>query len=75
MWARLILLSCLLLAAAAVASSSTPESKNTTGCPDSCGDISIQYPFGIGVGCFRNGFEIICKQVNGTPSLASTMGY
>ncbi|CAL4906930.1 unnamed protein product [Urochloa decumbens] len=70
----IILLSCLLLeAAAAVASRATPESKNTSGCPDSCGGISIQYPFGIGSGCFRNGFEIICDHTTGgTPTLAGT---
>ena len=48
-----------------------PESKSTLSCPGSCGSISIQYPFGIGAGCFRNGFEIVCD-VTGTPALAGT---
>ncbi|CAN6355936.1 unnamed protein product, partial [Urochloa humidicola] len=70
---RLILLSCLLLPAASVASSRvTPQPKNTSGCPVSCGNISIDYPFGIGTGCFRNGFEIVCDHATGTPSLAGT---
>ncbi|XP_066380833.1 wall-associated receptor kinase 2-like [Miscanthus floridulus] len=68
---RLILQSCLLLTAA-MASRATPEANNTSGCPGSCGSISIQYPFGIGAGCFRNGFEIICDHVTGTPVLAGT---
>ncbi|CAN6351665.1 unnamed protein product [Urochloa humidicola] len=71
---RLILLSYLLLAAALVASRATPESKNTSGCPGSCGNISIDYPFGIGTGCFRNGFEIICDHATGTPTLAGAIG-
>ena len=72
MQTRLILLPFLLLgaAAAAMTSSVTPESKSP--CPRSCGSISIQYPFGIGAGCFRNGFEIVCDNVTGTPALAGT---
>ncbi|CAN6328995.1 unnamed protein product [Urochloa humidicola] len=70
---RLILLSCLLLPAGSVASSRvTPVPKNTSGCPVRCGNISIDYPFGIGTGCFRNGFEIVCDHAIGTPSLAGT---
>nr|CAB3465827.1 unnamed protein product [Digitaria exilis] len=56
-------------------SNATPgdaSSKNTSGCPDSCGGISIQYPFGIGSGCFRNGFEITCDHSTNTPFLAGT---
>nr|CAB3495020.1 unnamed protein product [Digitaria exilis] len=46
--------------------SNTSSSKLGTaaGCPDSCGGdggIKIQYPFGIGEGCFRKGFEILCN--------------
>ncbi|PAN20842.1 hypothetical protein PAHAL_3G415300 [Panicum hallii] len=71
---RLILLPFLLLAAAAAMAASrvTAESNNTSGCPDSCSGISIQYPFGIGTGCFRNGFEIVCDNVTGMPVLAGT---
>ncbi|URD99783.1 hypothetical protein MUK42_30779 [Musa troglodytarum] len=30
-------------------------------CPRSCGSISFEYPFGIGDGCFRTGFNLTCK--------------
>ncbi|CAM0949182.1 unnamed protein product [Alopecurus aequalis] len=30
------------------------------GCQASCGGVDIPYPFGIGAGCFRPGFEISC---------------
>lgn len=65
MLTRSILLSCLLLAALMAT-----EIESRSVCPDSCGSITIQYPFGIGAeGCFRKGFEISCD--NGTPMLAS----
>ncbi|CAL5001897.1 unnamed protein product [Urochloa decumbens] len=66
------LLPCiLLLLAALTATAAAAESTNTTSCPDSCGNMSIQYPFGIGPGCFRNGFEIVCDgDGGGKPVLA-----
>uniref|UniRef100_A0ACD5UWR1 Uncharacterized protein n=1 Tax=Avena sativa TaxID=4498 RepID=A0ACD5UWR1_AVESA len=30
------------------------------GCPESCGDIAVPYPFGIGQGCFHEGFNLTC---------------
>ncbi|KAL5980097.1 hypothetical protein ACLOJK_036564 [Asimina triloba] len=54
--------------AASVSSSNNIITLALSGCPHSCGNISILYPFGIGVGCYRNqssgsggGFEIICN--------------
>ncbi|KAL5980107.1 hypothetical protein ACLOJK_036574 [Asimina triloba] len=54
--------------AASVSSSNNIITLALSGCPHSCGNISIPYPFGIGVGCYRNqssgsggGFEIICN--------------
>ena len=55
-----------------MASRVTPEPKSTLSCPGNCGSISIQYPFGIGTGCFRSGFEIVCDNATGTPALAGT---
>ncbi|KAL6599285.1 hypothetical protein ACP70R_045779 [Stipagrostis hirtigluma subsp. patula] len=30
------------------------------GCPESCGDVRVPYPFGIGRGCFHQGFNLTC---------------
>ncbi|CAL5029619.1 unnamed protein product [Urochloa decumbens] len=30
------------------------------GCPESCGEIGVPYPFGIGHGCFYEGFNLTC---------------
>jgi len=67
----LILLPYLLLLQL-TAFSATPEAEITSGCPDSCGGIAIQYPFGVGTGCFRKGFEIICDRRMNRPVLAGT---
>uniref|UniRef100_A0A0D9XHZ5 Protein kinase domain-containing protein n=1 Tax=Leersia perrieri TaxID=77586 RepID=A0A0D9XHZ5_9ORYZ len=50
---------------AAAAGDETTSSSTLAGCPNSCGGIAIPYPFGIGTGCFRNGFEIICDDDGG----------
>uniref|UniRef100_J3NC67 Wall-associated receptor kinase galacturonan-binding domain-containing protein n=1 Tax=Oryza brachyantha TaxID=4533 RepID=J3NC67_ORYBR len=39
-------------------------------CPSICGDVSeITYPFGIGPGCFRQGFELVCDNTTQPPTL------
>ncbi|KAG6480736.1 hypothetical protein ZIOFF_057321 [Zingiber officinale] len=58
----------------------TTSTKNRTftlpsNCPTSCGNISIQYPFGIGDGCYLPGFNLTCrKQNNRTVSAQLFMG-
>ncbi|BAS92144.1 wall-associated receptor kinase 4 [Oryza sativa Japonica Group] len=74
-----LLMMCL---AAAVAAAATPgvaggngllhtiPSKNSLAhCPSTCGDIGFSYPFGIGHGCFRQGFELICDNTTHPPTL------
>ncbi|KAJ1692353.1 hypothetical protein LUZ63_009051 [Rhynchospora breviuscula] len=38
------------------------------GCPETCGEVQIPYPFGIGPNCFLPGFELICNMSNGSPA-------
>lgn len=37
------------------------------GCPDSCGNIRIPYPFGTKPGCFLPGFEVVCNDTFSPP--------
>ncbi|KAJ1280062.1 hypothetical protein BS78_04G203700 [Paspalum vaginatum] len=46
-----------------------PSAHSLVHCPSSCGNISIAYPFGIGPGCFRQGFELTCDHKANPPSL------
>ncbi|KAM0848661.1 hypothetical protein ACQ4PT_054247 [Festuca glaucescens] len=38
-------------------------------CPSRCGHVEILYPFGIGPGCFRQGFELTCDDIANSPRL------
>ncbi|CAL5029627.1 unnamed protein product [Urochloa decumbens] len=39
------------------------------GCPESCGDVRVPYPFGIGKGCFHDGFNLTCDKTQHGPKL------
>ncbi|KAJ1280010.1 hypothetical protein BS78_04G199600 [Paspalum vaginatum] len=56
-------------AAAGVGLLDIPSKASLKNCTPSCGDIKISYPFGIGPGCFRQGFELTCDQAAHPPSL------
>ncbi|EAZ23902.1 hypothetical protein OsJ_07624 [Oryza sativa Japonica Group] len=48
---------------------SIPSNDSLAHCPSRCGDVGIDYPFGIAPGCFREGFELICRNTAKTPKL------
>ncbi|CAO2200576.1 unnamed protein product [Urochloa humidicola] len=39
------------------------------GCPATCGNVSVPYPFGIRDGCFLPGFNLTCDQTRRPPRL------
>ncbi|KAJ1273213.1 hypothetical protein BS78_06G262200 [Paspalum vaginatum] len=39
------------------------------GCPESCGDVQVPYPFGVGHGCFHEGFNLTCDETQHPPKL------
>ena len=48
---------------------SVPKKASLANCPSRCGDVKISYPFGIGLGCFRQGLELTCNNTTGSPRL------
>ncbi|URD72211.1 Wall-associated receptor kinase [Musa troglodytarum] len=70
------LLLLMLRQATTTAAASAPPSPNVLlpRCNDTCGGVSIPYPFGIGDGCFREGFEVTCEVVNGSATPTAFLG-
>ncbi|OEL34993.1 hypothetical protein BAE44_0003988 [Dichanthelium oligosanthes] len=68
-------LACIALAVATAVlgvSAAPPSVVDLAHCPKSCGGVNISYPFGIGQGCFRPGFEVTCNHNARPPKLFLT---
>ncbi|CAL5029626.1 unnamed protein product [Urochloa decumbens] len=55
----------LFIVTTAVAVAAAPVA--LPGCPDTCGNITVPYPFGTRPGCFREGFNLSCQETPGRP--------
>ncbi|KAL6845656.1 hypothetical protein ACP4OV_024479 [Aristida adscensionis] len=65
----LLLLSQFLAAAPMMVLSDTLAPPSPASCASQCGNISIPYPFGIGPGCYRDGFRLVCNDTYSPPKL------
>ncbi|KAL5651024.1 hypothetical protein ACJX0J_036482, partial [Zea mays] len=62
----------MVVRAAPSSSSSSPRHD----CPSKCGDVSIEYPFGIGPGCaMEKGFELHCNESQSQDGRRSSTAY
>ncbi|XP_038984083.1 wall-associated receptor kinase 2-like [Phoenix dactylifera] len=66
-WQLTVLLLLLRLSSAFAA---VPMARR--GCPEECGGVKIPYPFGIGHGCFLDGFDITCNGTTPKPILGDS---
>jgi hypothetical protein len=46
-----------------------PSNDSLAHCIPRCGDVDISYPFGVGDGCFRQGFDLTCDHSTKHPKL------
>ncbi|CAL5014481.1 unnamed protein product [Urochloa decumbens] len=53
----------LFIVTTAVAVAAAPVA--LPGCPETCGNITVPYPFGTRPGCFREGFNLTCEETPG----------
>ncbi|WVZ54637.1 hypothetical protein U9M48_005404 [Paspalum notatum var. saurae] len=60
-------LSAVVVAAAAAAAADPPPIA-LPGCPDSCGNVSVPYPFGLQPRCFMEGFDFVVTCDHASPS-------
>uniref|UniRef100_A0A0D9WCF7 Protein kinase domain-containing protein n=1 Tax=Leersia perrieri TaxID=77586 RepID=A0A0D9WCF7_9ORYZ len=70
----LLMMMCFAAAAIGVAEGEMgllkiPSNDSLAHCPSSCGDVGFSYPYGIGPGCFRRGFELTCDNTTHPPTL------
>lgn len=67
---QLIIISLVLVAIGAASDRASPP-QALPGCPGRCGNLTIQYPFGIGNGCYlRESFSITCNESDQPPTAA-----
>ncbi|TVU02093.1 hypothetical protein EJB05_52459, partial [Eragrostis curvula] len=57
------------LAAVPLQLSDTIVAPSPPSCTTQCGNISIPFPFGIGAGCHRDGFRLVCNETYSSPKL------
>ncbi|XP_019187487.1 PREDICTED: wall-associated receptor kinase 2-like [Ipomoea nil] len=66
----LLMVVVVFLSASAIAQTTNSSQVGRPGCPTRCGNLTVPYPFGIGIGsgcALDPGFEILCDTNNSNP--------